>query len=131
MEKIKCEVIRDLMPLVADDVASAESKELVSEHVESCEVCKAYFAGMTAQIARTAVPEDGPTSTFVKFTHRMEKRVRMKKVMIALTAAFVALCVVIVGGMVVFDKMNGKFRKTDIKVSNEICSLVELNPRYI
>lgn len=106
MEKIKCEVIRDLMPLVADDVASAESKELVSEHVESCEVCKAYFAGMTAQIARTAVPEDGPTSTFVKFTHRMEKRVRMKKVMIALTAAFVALCVVIVGGYVVFDRMN-------------------------
>jgi DNA polymerase-3 subunit alpha len=33
--------------------------------------------------------------------------------------------------LVVFDKMNGKFRKTDIKVSNEICSLVELNPRYI
>lgn len=106
MDKIKCEVIRDLMPLVADDVASAESKELVNGHIEGCEVCRAYYAGMTAQLARMAMPEDGPTSTFVKFTQRMEKRVRMKKVLIALTAAFVALCVVIVGGCVLASKMN-------------------------
>jgi len=106
MDKIKCEVIRDLMPLVADDVASAESKELVDGHMETCETCRAYYAGMTAQMVRSALPDDGPTSTFVKFTHQMEKRVRMKKVLIALTAAFVALCVAIVGGTVVFDKMN-------------------------
>lgn len=106
MDKIKCEVIRDLMPLVADDVASAESKELVDGHMETCETCKAYYAGMTAQMVRSAMPDDGPTSTFVKFSEQMAKRVRMKKVMIVLTAALVALCVVIVGGYVVFDKAN-------------------------
>lgn len=97
MSEIKCEVIRDLMPLVADDVASAESKQLVDGHMENCEVCRAYFAGMSAQLARMALPEDGPTSTFVNFSHKMEKRVRMKKVIIALVAAVVALCVVVVG----------------------------------
>ena len=106
MDKIKCEVIRDLMPLVADDVASEGSKELVNGHIEGCETCRAYYAGMTAQMVRMAMPDDGPTSTFVKFTHQMEKRVRMKKVLIALTAALVALCVAIVGGTVVVDKMN-------------------------
>lgn len=105
MSEIKCEVIRDLMPLVADDVASAESKQLVDGHMENCEVCRAYFAGMSAQLARMALPEDGPTSTFVNFSHKMEKRVRMKKVIIALVAAVVALCVVVVGGMAVFDQM--------------------------
>ena len=106
MDKIKCEVIRDLMPLVADEVASEESKELVNEHMEDCEVCKAYYAGMTAQMLRNSMPEDGPTGAFVKFTKQMKKRVRMKKVMVALTAAFVALCVVIVGACVVYDRMN-------------------------
>lgn len=106
MEKIKCEVIRDLMPLVADDVASAESKELVNEHIEGCEVCRAYYAGMTAQLARMAMPEDGLTSTFVDFSRQMEKRVRMKKVITALVAAIVALCVVVVGVFWIGAAMN-------------------------
>lgn len=105
MSEVKCGVVRDLMPLVADDVACEESKELVNGHIESCETCRAYYQGMTVQLARMAVLEDGPTSTFVNFSHKMEKRVRMKKVLTALAAAIVALCVVVVGGMVAFDQM--------------------------
>lgn len=109
MSEVKCGVVRDLMPLVADEVASPESKELVNGHMETCEVCRAYYSGMTAQLARMSASEDGPTSTFVKFSKQMEKRMRMKKVLIAMTAAIVALCVVIVGGMVVFDKMHTSY----------------------
>ncbi|MBQ9952088.1 MAG: hypothetical protein IJO98_08125 [Clostridia bacterium] len=109
MSEVKCGVVRDLMPLVADEVASPESKELVNGHMETCEVCRAYYSGMTAQLARMSAPEDGPTSTFVKFSKRMEKKMRMKRVLIAMTAAIVALCVVVVGGMVVFDRMHTSY----------------------
>lgn len=80
MGEWKCEVIRDLMPLVADDVASGESKRLVQEHTESCEQCRAYFAGMTVQIERTAEPA-GDTA-FIKFCRRMQKGFRMQKLLL-------------------------------------------------
>ena len=129
MSEVKCGVVRDLMPLVADDVACEESKELVNGHMEACETCRAYYQGMTVQLARMAVPEDGPTSTFVNFSHKMEKRVRMKKVLTAFVAAVLALCVVVVGGFWIAAEMNKwvemptehtqawLFRRTDGKIN--------------
>ena len=43
MSKIGCELCMDLMALVRDDVASAESKNAVLEHLESCDVCRNLF----------------------------------------------------------------------------------------
>lgn len=138
MSEIKCAVVRDLMPLVADDVASEESKELVNGHVEGCEVCRAYYEGMTAQLARMAMPEDGPTSTFVDFSHKMEKRVRMKKVLIALAASILALCVVVVGIAWVNAKMNDwEYMPTEHaqawlyqETDGDVCLLVKMEDGY-
>lgn len=38
--KISCDVITDLIPLVKDDVASEDSRNLVLEHINACETCK-------------------------------------------------------------------------------------------
>lgn len=38
--KIKCDVIQDLLPLYAENIASQGSKEMVEEHIQDCEVCK-------------------------------------------------------------------------------------------
>ena len=35
-----CNVIRDLLPLYADDMASADTKALVEEHLKNCDACK-------------------------------------------------------------------------------------------
>lgn len=40
MNKISCDVCLDLIPLVQDNVASDDSKELVSQHITECEICK-------------------------------------------------------------------------------------------
>lgn len=37
---IKCGVIKDLLPLYADDICSEESRELVQEHLKECIECK-------------------------------------------------------------------------------------------
>jgi len=74
MGKIKCEVVRDLMPLVIDDVASEESKQLVHAHMADCEGCKGYYAGMTVGISRnTTVPDSD--KTFIRLGKR-HRRVR-------------------------------------------------------
>lgn len=46
MNKIPCEVIMDLIPLVKDHVASPESEKLVYEHIEHCENCRSFMEDM-------------------------------------------------------------------------------------
>ncbi|MFA7205237.1 MAG: hypothetical protein WC102_02800 [Saccharofermentanales bacterium] len=40
---IDCNVIKDLIPLVNDDVASSQTKELVFEHCSKCSDCKSLL----------------------------------------------------------------------------------------
>jgi hypothetical protein len=40
---ISCNLVSDLIPLVKDGVASADSTLIVIEHIKSCESCKAEF----------------------------------------------------------------------------------------
>lgn len=37
--KVSCAVIQDLLPLVEDGIASAESVQLVKEHLSQCTIC--------------------------------------------------------------------------------------------
>ena len=40
MREISCDVIRDILPLYASDVVSADTKELILEHLETCPECR-------------------------------------------------------------------------------------------
>ena len=41
MNKISCEICKDLIPLVKDGIASEDSVAAVEEHIKECENCKA------------------------------------------------------------------------------------------
>ena len=62
---ISCDVCRDLAPLVADGVASADSAALVKEHLARCEACRAEFPELCPQDTETPaipalpVPDEG------------------------------------------------------------------------
>lgn len=45
MNKITCDMCKDLMPLVKDGIASEDSRLAVEEHVKSCETCKKQYDG--------------------------------------------------------------------------------------
>lgn len=65
MDKIPCEVIRDLIPLVQDKAASEESAALVYHHTQSCEDCRALLSGEPQQ---TVMPDE------VKSFKRLRRR---------------------------------------------------------
>lgn len=46
MEKITCEVIRDLLPLYIDEVCSPDSRSLVEDHLRTCEDCRRLLEKM-------------------------------------------------------------------------------------
>ena len=47
---MKCEIIRDLMPLYLDDVCSGETKQVVEEHLDECEECRKYIKQMQTEL---------------------------------------------------------------------------------
>lgn len=44
MHEISCEICMDLMPLVADGVASPDSRRAVEAHMAHCETCRRMYA---------------------------------------------------------------------------------------
>ena len=52
-----CGIVKDLLPLVAEDMASEESTAFVKEHIERCAECKAALDAMQAPVeAEPAAP---------------------------------------------------------------------------
>ena len=49
MNKITCDMCKDLMPLVTDGIASEDSRLAVEEHVKECEACKAIYDGLVQE----------------------------------------------------------------------------------
>ena len=43
MDRITCDIIRDLLPLYIDEVCSAGSRALVEGHLQNCPACKAEY----------------------------------------------------------------------------------------
>ena len=44
--KLSCDIIRDLLPLYAEELASADSQEAVREHLDGCEDCRRAYEKM-------------------------------------------------------------------------------------
>ena len=54
-----CGIVRDLMPLVIDDVAGDESKEFVETHLTACEECKKLYQEMKTDLPVETEKEEG------------------------------------------------------------------------
>lgn len=49
-----CGIVKDLLPLVAEDMASEESVAFVKQHIETCEDCKSAFEEMKTPVEADA-----------------------------------------------------------------------------
>lgn len=47
---MKCEIIRDLVPLYLDGVCSEETKKMVEEHLAECTECREYIEQLKADL---------------------------------------------------------------------------------
>lgn len=56
-EKLSCEIISDLLPNCIDNVVNEKTKELVFEHIHSCDSCRKEFESMKEPIETIHVEE--------------------------------------------------------------------------
>lgn len=55
---MNCDVIRDLLPLYADDVCSAETRRMVDEHTRQCPACAKMLKQIRADEIETSLREE-------------------------------------------------------------------------
>lgn len=85
--KISCDVIGDLLPLYAEEMASQDSAVLVADHVRECEVCRRRLDSMRQPVAipRESVPEE---------MRNIGKRLLQRTVLLVMAMVFFATTVV-------------------------------------
>lgn len=85
----KCNVIKDLLPLYADEVCSEDSREMVEEHIASCKDCKQE---LDDYCYNTGLPEITADVAMKKFKKKLNKNI-LKKIVIG-----VMVCLILILG---------------------------------
>ncbi|MBQ8814636.1 MAG: zf-HC2 domain-containing protein [Lachnospiraceae bacterium] len=86
---MKCEIIRDLLPLYADGLTSAESNQLIEEHIQACAECAALAKSMCAPLETEFMPSQDAYDC-VEAIYRQKRRTKIRTVVACvLTAAIV------------------------------------------
>ncbi|WP_295077372.1 zf-HC2 domain-containing protein [Ruminococcus sp.] len=89
-KKIPCNVIVDLLPLYKEDICSEETKDLVEEHIRSCEDCRLLCEQVEIP-ERAAEKMPTESETFKKVGKKLKKGKLYRRILIFLLAAAVAV----------------------------------------
>lgn len=92
MKQISYNVIKDILPLYLDDVVSQDTREMVEEHLESCDACRKEACVLKSSIA---LPADRST-TFLdaRILKNLKKRLFKRKAVTAILSAAAAAAVI-------------------------------------
>lgn len=84
--KLECDVIRDLLPLYAEKLASPASSALVEQHLAACPACRAELEQMEKPVPVQPEPQpDAPLQS-------IRKTLQKKSIRIAAAAVLAVLC---------------------------------------
>ncbi len=117
---MKCELIRDLLPLYADGLCSEETNAQVEAHLESCEECRQKLAHYRANVGEEQkLAAEDPSA--IHPMRKVKTKLRRRK-WLSVTLC-VLLCIVVAGlGVLTIGEINGH------KVSFSSCgNIIRLN----
>ena len=105
----KCAIVKDLLPLYADEVCSFESKKFVAEHLNECDECCKELESFTLDVNTTSADEKKAVKNFKKKTER--------KVAVKVISVILAVCIGVLGAYnvywyAVFKAPFNKYEKT-------------------
>ncbi len=83
----QCDMIKDLLPLYADEVCSEESRKTVAAHIAGCPECRSMLEKMNKQLAVNVNNDIGTLK-------RIKKRIWIERIVIGL----IAVAVLVTGG---------------------------------
>lgn len=118
MNKVPCEVIRDLLPSYIDGLTSEVTNQMIEEHLEECEDCRAVLASMRG-------PENAPENTLaqmpeeqkeIDFLKKNKKRNRMILLFSILGALALVILVLLIRTFLVGNKNDTAWAAMHLEV---------------
>ncbi len=91
MKEIKCEVIRDLLPLYEDNAASEETQELVRTHLKDCPACREELRKMRVPISMPPDEDEEAVKRFLEY--RAEVRRKQNRKIVCVVSVLAVLIV--------------------------------------
>lgn len=93
--KIDCDIIKDLLPLYVEGIASEKSRKAVEEHLEECEGCKKIYQEMIKPKLQVHYDRE-PAESFRKYVKKEKRKLGIK------TALVTAVIILAVGAVRLF-----------------------------
>ena len=92
MEKIDCNIIRDLLPLYEDSVASQETQELVRTHLADCPACREELRKIRTPISLPPDEDEEAVKRFLEYRAEVRRKQNRKIIrFVAIAAALVLI----------------------------------------
>lgn len=97
--RMKCDVIKDLMPSYIDNLLSEDSQVLVEEHLAECESCKAYYETLKGDDDIFEAAAEELHVDEIQPLKKIKKKMNRKTLIVSLISV---LCAAVVGYGVFF-----------------------------
>ena len=122
MKKISCNIIKDVLPLYLDGVVSEDTRQMVEEHLETCESCRKEASALKQDVVLPASKSVRIAET--KVIEGLKKRFFKKKFIVS--AVSVILTLVVLAGVysymtmakecIPFDDSTFRFEERDGRI---------------
>jgi len=103
MDRMHCDIIKDLLPLYVENVCSEKSKIEIEKHLEECEECQGFYEMLKDETPK--VEKDWTSSNFLEgeFIKGVEKKIKKKITFDMVVAGFMVFLVCVIGS-VIYDR---------------------------
>ena len=96
MNKISCNIIRDLLPLYVDEVVSQDTRAMMVEHLEQCAECREKYENMKSTVVI-------PVEDDIKLLEHFKNAWKKKKIFLVCSTVFLTI-VIIFCAIAIFSK---------------------------
>lgn len=106
--KLKCEIVRDLLPIYADKLTSEVTAADIEDHLAECEECREIFENMQGEIPVKEADEKDKKQ--IKYLKKLNRRT------LKITGIILG-CIVLIVGVIIYACVWGvQPKKSDLKL---------------
>ena len=120
--KNECNIVRDLLPLYIENMASPESAQFVEAHLSRCPECNKLYFSMTATDEENITDEDAQRKILPL---RLVKRMLWKKTVISIVAVVLSIALLIGGGTLAYNTIDEHNKTPEIDYGESQWYLLE------
>ena len=126
MNKISCDIIKDILPLYYDNICSDDSKKMVEEHLAECNTCKSELDKIKTdiKIPKETIEKNISDSNAIKNISAFWNRSKVKAFIKGVIITAISFTVIFLGYIGLFQ-WNIVSVPTDVVEITNVCELTD------